>query len=273
MSDRFDTDVRRRLDAAVSARIETIEHFAEIDSTSTYLLSGERPAVGQWRIAVADRQTAGRGRGDKRWHSPAGAGLWLSGAYTLAALPENLSALTLSVGVGVVDALSSFGVERLKLKWPNDVLADGRKLGGILLDSVSMGGAHLTIVCGVGINVDLGSVRERLNDELKKNADFDATDLASIVSDVPPASELAAAVIGALASTVASYEADGFAAFKDRWSELDYLRGIVVRISGEEERQGIAEGVADNGALRVREGSTVHNVVAGSVRPLRCARG
>lgn len=261
-----DLEIRRHLDAAVDGHIERLEVFANIDSTNSYLLEQSRPAVGRWHIAIADRQTAGRGRGDKQWHSPAGGGLWMSGAYTFADLPKNLSALTLSIGVGAANALRRFGVDDVALKWPNDLLAGNQKLGGILLDSASAGGSNLTVVCGLGVNVDIGGAKD-VHSSIVRNGDLKATDLRRSLTDVPAMPQLAAGMIEAFTSTVQQYIDLGFDGFAEDWRKLDWLSGRHVVVTQQQQRrEGIASGIAANGALILRDGDDDIHIVSGSVR-------
>lgn len=261
-----DKDIRRLLDAADDSRFERLDVFPEIGSTNSYLLEQPAPTVDRWHIAIAERQTAGRGRGDKQWHSPKGGGLWMSGAYTFEALPQNLSALTLAIGVGAARALRGLGLDNLKLKWPNDLLVGGSKLGGILLDSKSAGGSNLTVVCGLGVNVDVGRAKE-FDATVLRHGDLPATDLKRGLENVPPMADLAATMIAVFADTVRAYVSNGFADFAADWSELDWLSGKrVVVLQQRERREGIAAGIAENGALIVQSGGEDIHIVSGSVR-------
>lgn len=258
--------IRERLSDGANRVLETLEIFREIDSTSTYLLSQSAPEVGRWHFAIAERQTAGRGRGENTWHSPAGGGLWMSGAYTFSELPSNLSALTLAIGVGVADALKGIGVRGVRLKWPNDLLLDGGKLGGILLDSASAASTNLSVVCGVGLNVRLDSFKT-LEAAGVSAVGFRPVDLGDALRDVPPLNQLAPIFMRALMRTVSRYASDGFAPFIERWRSYDYLLGRRVSVSQSDQTLiGVAEGITDNGALLVRAGEEQQQVVSGTVR-------
>lgn len=259
-------DIRRLLDASADSQLERLDVFPEIGSTNSYLLDQPGPEVERWHIAIAERQTAGRGRGDKPWHSPKGGGLWMSGAYTLASLPQNLSALTLAIGVGAARALRDLGLNDLKLKWPNDLLVGNSKLGGILLDSKSVGGSNLTVVCGLGINVDIGHAKE-IHAAVLRHGDLAATDLKRSLERVPTMTELAALMTGVFAETMSDYVASGFAGFADDWSDLDWLSGRRVVVTQQQQRrEGVAAGIAENGALILRCGDEEAHIVSGTVR-------
>ena len=125
------TAIRDALSPASISKMAQFDVFAEIDSTNTWLMGQPAPETGMHRIAVADHQTAGRGRGGKRWLSAPGASLCLSIAHTFRQKPDNIAALTLAVGVAALHALRDTGVDDVKLKWPNDIVAGDQKLGGI----------------------------------------------------------------------------------------------------------------------------------------------
>ncbi|MGB5255872.1 MAG: hypothetical protein WBN44_01345, partial [Woeseiaceae bacterium] len=113
---RLDVDaIRRHLDGA-EALVESLEVFSEIESTNSYLMQQPAPSAGRVGVAATDNQTAGRGRYGRRWRSPPGSGLCLSLAYTFSSRPENLPAMTLAVGLGVVNALQEHGVAGVQLK-------------------------------------------------------------------------------------------------------------------------------------------------------------
>ena len=95
--------IRASISDTKSARVEQIEVFPEIESTNSYLMEQPPPLPGNWRVALADRQTAGRGRLDNEWQSPPMSGLYLSASITFARMPQHFSCLTLAIGVGADD--------------------------------------------------------------------------------------------------------------------------------------------------------------------------
>ena len=256
--------IRASLGEPVSCRLERLETFAEIGSTNSYLMSDEPPGPGRFRVALTDNQTAGRGRHGRTWRSPAGAGLCLSVAYTFAAQPRNLPALTLAAGLGLIDALEALGIRGIELKWPNDLVAGDGKLGGILTESQSLAGSAIRVVSGVGVNVDLpddfdlGAGAERAQP---------AADLAGLSGDLPPANTLAACLVDGLCGVFLDYETRGFAAYAGRFRERDWLRGRELTVDTlRQPLSGIAAGVADDGALLVEaEDGAVHRITSGTV--------
>ena len=147
--------IRGALSEDVAARLFSFEVFSEIESTNSYLMQQEAPPPGHASVALTDNQTMGRGRHGRTWQSPPGSGLCVSVGFTFATQPANLPALTLAIGLGAIAALEGLGVSGVQLKWPNDLVAGDGKLGGILTETRSHSSGLISIVSGLGINVDL----------------------------------------------------------------------------------------------------------------------
>jgi BirA family biotin operon repressor/biotin-[acetyl-CoA-carboxylase] ligase len=142
-------------------RLPKVEWHEELVSTSDRLKQLARSGAPEWTAILADRQTGGRGRDGRTWQSPAG-GLYLS--VLLRPSGECARLLPLAAGVAVAEAVAGFGVAG-ELKWPNDVLASGRKLAGILAEASSGGAGVEWVALGIGVNVALDP--ERLPEELR----------------------------------------------------------------------------------------------------------
>jgi BirA family biotin operon repressor/biotin-[acetyl-CoA-carboxylase] ligase len=260
---RLDADqIRQPISDESQAQLDALEVFAEIGSTNTYLLNQSAPPPGRFRVALAEHQTDGRGRMDRRWHSPASSGVCLSLAYTFAETPENLPCLTLAVGVGIAQALEKLGARGIGLKWPNDIVVRDGKLGGILTETRSQPGN--TVVIGVGINIDLRSTSKA--DSIVSQFGY-ASDLASCMSQLPDRCVVSAAVIEALFNSASAFEQQGFAPFFEIWDRYDWLRGQRVSVDVPDgQATGTCEGIASNGALILRTGSGRQHILSGSVR-------
>ena len=246
----LDADViRRSLGEVAAARLGQLEIFAEIDSTNSYLMQQPAPAPGKIHVALTDNQTAGRGRYGRSWQSPPGSGLCLSMAHTFILPPANLPALTLAIGLGAIAALKDLNVMAVQLKWPNDLIAMDSKLGGILTEAHTQAGGTVTIVTGIGLNIDL---EERQHIFSEMDAERRATDLKSQVAELPDWNRIAAGLVSGLSKTIVDYEAGGFAAFISQWSEHDWLFGREVTISTSGRQiMGTGAGIGDDGALLV----------------------
>jgi BirA family biotin operon repressor/biotin-[acetyl-CoA-carboxylase] ligase len=247
---RLDADViRRTLDEAAVRRLGMLEVFGEIESTNSYLMHQPSPAPGQIRVAVTDNQTAGRGRHGRTWLSPPGSGLCLSMAYSFAVSPDNLPALTLAIGLGVIDSLKGLGVGGVQLKWPNDLIAMDGKLGGILTEAQTQTGSAVTVVTGIGLNIDLSEQPEFV---VETEWARRIVDLKSQVVDLPGRNVIASNLISGLSNILVDYEAAGFAQFGGRWQQHDWLLGRAIMIDSPTNRiSGIGAGIADDGALLV----------------------
>lgn len=217
-----------------------LERCAEVDSSNSELL--RRAATLPDRHAlVVDAQTAGRGRQGRRWHSPPGANLYLSLFARLPLAPAQLSGLSLVIGIAVAEALRAGGAGEVGVKWPNDLVARGRKLGGILIESAGSRDGHVELVIGLGLNLVMPADAE------VGQPWIDLVTLG-VASDretwLPP-------LLAALGSALDGFVAGGFAGFQSRWLAVDQLAGRAVVVLGGERDGGTACGVDADGALRI----------------------
>ena len=255
--------LRAALEPAVAAQLAKLEVFTELDSTNKHLLAAP-PPPGKLDVCIAEFQTQGRGRRGRRWNAPLGSGICLSVGWQFAGMPAEPAALTLAVGVAVRRVLERVAGLTISLKWPNDLVFDERKLGGILLElkAEAHGGAH--VVVGVGLNVALpAALLPTLSDWPRG-----AVDLTTALGQAPPPrAVLAAALVNELAALIADYPTRGFAAYRTEWRSADFLRGRAVRLDEPTGRLlGTAVGIDPDGALLVEtEGGKRQRVVAGDV--------
>ena len=174
-----------------------------------------------------------------------------------------MPALTLAIGVGIVDALRALEIEGVSLKWPNDVVALEGKLGGVLTEVQSSNSEGVTIVTGIGLNVDL---QQQPDFGAKSDWAQRAIDLRSVRPDHPQREHIAAALVGSLHVVMATFEAQGFAAFIADWQQNDWLRGREITVDLEDRQvTGIAAGVDTDGALLVETGSGITRIISGSI--------
>jgi BirA family transcriptional regulator, biotin operon repressor / biotin---[acetyl-CoA-carboxylase] ligase len=263
--DSLDADaLREALPVSAAARISQLEVFAEIDSTSAQLLRSAAPPPGRLSACLADYQHAGRGRRGRSWSVPPGAGLCLSVGWRFADTPAALAALPLAVGVVARRVLERSTGIAIALKWPNDLVWDGRKLGGILVDSVadSRGGCH--VVIGVGVNVAVPApLLETVSDWPRG-----AVDLSQATGGAPPRRVvLAAALLADLGDLLESFSSLGAAALVREFADADELDGRHVSVRQHDaEWTGIARGIEPDGALIVEMADGARRrVVAGDV--------
>ena len=255
--DLLDADaIASALPAAARAELAGLHVEFETDSTQRQAQREPPPAHGA-RVHLAERQTAGRGRHGRAWHSPLGANLYCSVARRFDLGFARLSGLSLAVGVAIADALHGLGYGEVRLKWPNDLVVAGRKLGGVLIDLRGEALGPCEAVVGFGLNVRMPADTGDLGQPW--------CDLAGLATP-PPRNALAAAMLGTLLPALARFERDGLAPFAARWGALDALAGLAVRVhDGGRVHVGVALGIADDGALRVRHDHGVRDWHGGEV--------
>jgi BirA family biotin operon repressor/biotin-[acetyl-CoA-carboxylase] ligase len=225
---------------------------------------GRRAADVQPCLLVAENQTGGRGRQGRVWQSARGASLTFSLALPLAR--DDWSGLSLAVGVALAEALDPLApgaTPRIGLKWPNDLwLMDrfepgersGRKLGGVLIETVAAGHRRLAVI-GIGLNVLPLATGDT-------SSGFACLQEIETGIDAPTA---LARVALPLARALKEFDGGGFAPFAPRFAARDLLTGQAVRTSQSDATEGIAVGVTDFGALEVDTGSGLLEVTSGEV--------
>ncbi|NNF62379.1 MAG: biotin--[acetyl-CoA-carboxylase] ligase [Gammaproteobacteria bacterium] len=236
---------------------------AVVDSTNTRLAQRPPPPVGTTSVLAAEFQYGGRGRLQRKWVSPYASGVCLSLAQQLEPPPDMPAALSLVTGVATLRALRELAVTGVGLKWPNDIVWRGAKLGGVLLEA-STTAAGLHVVTGIGINVRLPGAAAEV---IAGDGGIEATDLHAI----DPAlclrrNELTAALVSHTRAALTQFASDGFAPFREQWNDADVLNGSAVSVSGADTITGVAGGINESGALVVRSGNMTHHLVAGDVR-------
>lgn len=256
--------IRRILDERGRRLGQRLEVLFETDSTNTYLYGEPAPAPNQPRVAFAELQHAGRGRRGRSWLAPFGSGLTFSVAWTFADMPAGLPALGLAIGVGVAQALRSIGLAEAQVKWPNDLVWQRRKLGGLLLQLRSEAGGPASVVAGLGLNVALPA-------EARSSLDLPGVqpvaDLhEALAGRMPGRNELAALLAAAMLDTLDEFARDGYASFAARWAALDALAGARVCVAqADGSVEGEACGADADGALLVRVDGHVQRFYSGDV--------
>lgn len=231
----------------------TIEILPRIDSTNTELMRRARTGQLEPTLLVAERQTAGRGRLGRDWQSDTDAGLaTLTFSFGLPLRPADWSGLSLAVGLSVVQSLHP----DLKLKWPNDVWLQERKLAGILIETASLGEVRYAVI-GIGINL------------LPRDSTGLRTPAAALQEVLPGIDGPSAlqAVILPLVQALQDFEKNGFAHLRAAFHARDLLYGREVQCS--DAVAGTARGVDASGALLVHTANGLHKISSSevSVRP------
>jgi BirA family transcriptional regulator, biotin operon repressor / biotin---[acetyl-CoA-carboxylase] ligase len=241
--------IRASLSDDVRGRVRSLEVVWSVGSTNTALLSRPGLPNGSSEVMLAEYQTAGRGRRGKPWVAPPGGSICLSFSWTFSDVPEDLGSLGLVIGVCELRALRALGVTHAKLKWPNDLLAEDKKLGGILIELRAESDGPAYVVVGIGVNVALGAPL------LEKIAETGVapTDLVTAGLEQPSRNAVAGAILDACLKGLLEFEREGLRPFLEDWRDADALRGRMVNVRGAtgDVARGLARGVDLHGALLV----------------------
>lgn len=265
--------IRKLMSAGSLQRLGKITILAETDSSNSAL---KRLPLDQQHAhaLLAECQTSGRGRRQRNWYSPPGCNVYLSLGWRFDDSHGQLSTLPLMIAVCICRALSHNGLTAYGIKWPNDILANGAKLAGILVEVQAAGGGAAHAVIGVGVNVFMPAAGAK-GREAGAVIDRPWTDIASqLPAGAPDLSRngVAASLLEDLLNGIAAFEAAGFQPFEREWRELDLLDGKEVQIQHNGTHiNGIARGIDADGGLVLETknagGSLIRQIFhAGEVR-------
>ena len=242
---------------------QVLHWFAEVGSTNDVAKQLAEEGAAHGEVVVAERQTAGRGRRGRPWTSPPGRNVAMSIVLRPDLPPSRAPELTLLASVAVCQAIRQAGVAA-GIKWPNDILARGRKLAGILTEMAAEPDQLQWVVLGIGVNVNARP--EDFPEEIRDTA----TSLAIERSEPVPRALFAAATLSAIEEWLDRHAADGFGPVRAAWRGMsDTLGRAVSARGGDGEVVGTAEDIDDSGALLIRTEQGIRRVVAGDVQLLR----
>jgi BirA family biotin operon repressor/biotin-[acetyl-CoA-carboxylase] ligase len=241
------------------SRVGAIEVLWQIDSTSSEL--AHRAVASTSPCAcLAEMQTRGRGRRGRSWQTPLAGGIALSFLRGFEGGMAELAGLSLVAGIAVMRAFADCGIEGAGLKWPNDVVADGGKLGGILVElgGDALGPCHAIVGIGINLRMPAGAAA---------TIDQAWTDIAALTADrVPSRNVLAGRVLARLAEALDTFATEGFAAFESEYARHDALHGREIMVSNAGEPfAAVANGVTSRGALRILRDGVEREVDSGEV--------
>lgn len=212
-----------------------------VDSTNSYLMRQEQ-AVGI-SVCFAEFQTAGRGRRGRQWVSPLASNIYLSLRLSISSGLGAVEGLSLAVGVAVARALDELGVVDVQLKWPNDVLWSGKKLGGILIEVVGDPSGVCHLVVGLGLNL-------RTEKSMVDAIEQPWVALDAILPVSPSRNRVAACLLNHIVPLLSDYESKGFVGYKPAWEALNaHANQQVDLFMGSIQTTGLVRGVNTAGAL------------------------
>lgn len=228
-----------------------------IDSTNQYLLD-RLSELQSGDACVAEYQQAGRGRRGRKWFSPFGSNLYLSMYWRLEQGPAAAIGLSLVIGIVIAEVLQSLGADKVRVKWPNDLYLQDRKLSGILVELTGKTGDAAQIVSGAGINLMMRRVESDV-----VNQGWISLQEAGISID---RNTLAACLIKELRAGFKLFENEGLAPYLTRWEKLDnFINRPVKLIIGDKEIFGISRGIDAQGVLLLEQDGVVKPWIGGEI--------
>jgi len=248
---------------AINARLDNgrLAVIPVIDSTNQYLLD-RMDTLQSGDACVAEYQQAGRGRRGRQWFSPFGSNLYLSMYWRLEQGPAAAMGLSLVIGIVLAEALQEQGAPDIRVKWPNDIYLDDRKLAGILVELTGKTGDAAQIVIGAGINL---AMRAPAADVI--NQGWINLQEAGVSVD---RNALSALIVNKMRTALVEFEQEGLAPFIERWARLDnFINRPVKLLIGDREIFGIARGIDQQGGLILEQDGVRKSWIGGeiSLRP------
>lgn len=214
------------------------------DDAKSYLENQSSPLS----IHLSEQQVAGKGRNGKKWVSPKGKNIYLSIGWISPLKYSELDGLSLAVGTVLASTLNKYAENLIKIKWPNDLLFKKKKISGILIETVDLGGT-VGVVIGIGINV-------HMTKEEGRNIDQSWISLDEATDSINNRNEVVAILLNELFNLTVSFSQEGFKPFKGDFENLDLLKGKMCNISMNGHNKVVeVMGVNDNGELLVKNNS------------------
>lgn len=229
-----------------------------ISSTNDFVAQSLQKKSQSGVVCLAEMQSAGRGRRGRTWLSPPAGTFYGSVGWVFNEGFQVVEGLSLAIGVAVIRALTACGVEGLQLKWPNDIVWNGKKLGGILIEMNAEVGGSCQVVVGVGINLALPQT-------VKKKIDQQVVDLREICPTLNR-QQVTAALIEHIVLVLSDYNIQGFQAYRSIWQQYDALWGLPVNVLGLAQTiEGIGAGIDEQGAFLIQTATGIEAISGGEV--------
>lgn len=228
------------------ALLAGIDILETVDSTSAELARRRDAGPFHFRVCLAERQTAGRGRRGRTWAASPYRDLMMSIGIEFPQWPAHLPTLGLVTALTVAKALDDLGVRGLMVKWPNDLVHDHGKVCGVLLDVTGEAHGPCRVIVGIGVNVSANGERGRDIEQL-------STDLETIAGRPLERNGIVARCLDLLLPAFREFPAGGFAGYLDAWRRLDVLRDrqVAVHAADGSVSEGRAAGIDESGRLKV----------------------
>ena len=241
-----------------------VMYKTECPSTNSECMAVAPQQGEQVVVVVSEQQTSGRGRRGKVWHSPAGKNIYCSIGLSIDIEARYLGLISLQTGVSIVEVLRQNGFETVYLKWPNDVICDGKKLGGILIETRVLDSGQFYLVIGFGLNVNQDMAQ--LDEQGKTQIDQPAISLSQIADQKLDRQQLLLQIIPAIINAIQGLSNETFSHLTQRFSELDFLQGKEVCVKTmNDEQNGQYLGITETGLIRVQIGSSEEHFSAAEI--------
>jgi BirA family biotin operon repressor/biotin-[acetyl-CoA-carboxylase] ligase len=239
---------------------ELIHFYETIDSTNSEAKRLAHAGAPEGTIALAESQSKGKGRMGRTWVSPRGAGIYLSVVLRPRILPEEVQKLTFVAAVALAFTLRHFGITA-QIKWPNDILVNGKKVAGILMELTARAGLVDFVIVGIGVNVNTSM------DELPLSIRNLATSINMVTDQPTQRREIIQVLFLQLERWYERFLAGPFEMVLEAWRRLSNTLGTRVIVSlSDVTLEGVAEAVASDGSLMVRDNKgKLHRVIVGDV--------
>lgn len=243
--------IRDAMSPASYQQLADVAIFDSLKSTSDQLWQRLDQGLVTPAVCLSEHQTAGRGRRGEQWESPPAGNLYLSLFWPFPA--DTLkNGLSIAIGIGLINTLKLYGINDLKLKWPNDVLVNRHKLAGILVES-RYGNQYNTVI-GVGLNFKLPTAT-------RNKIQQPTTSLQQLCTKVPCRNQLAGHLIQNMIETLTLFQARGLQDFVPLWSRYDALRDETIQLISDESTLTVkARGIDEDGALRYEYQNQLHTL-------------
>lgn len=260
--------VSSNLKNEVKGQLSGLHIYQSLDSTNEAAnqLIVAQTSTSSGAVILSEYQTMGKGRRGKSWVSPFAANLYLSLVWDFDHGASALQGLSLAVGVAVSRALNQLKVEGVRLKWPNDIYIENKKLGGILLEMVGDPAGQCTVIIGIGIN-------HTMPKQSGEAIDQEWTDLTAVTNEAISRNTLAAFIINHCFDILSDYQQRGFARYQDEWQAIGAFLGTQAVVStANKSTVGMPVGVDEFGALKMKLASgEIKSFIGGelSLRPFK----
>ena len=231
-----------------------------VNSTNTYLMNSELEDQDGLSIVIARHQSDGYGRNKSKWVSGYDAGIWMS-IGALVKKTKDISSLSLAIAAGLTEMFHLNGFTKVGLKWPNDFVCEGKKLGGILIETKSKDRTFMKTIIGIGLNLDLPDTSQE-----KEQFGLKPISLNSLKNGSFDVSDIVANLISSVNSTINEYKYSGFDKFAKTWRRYDVYSGLYIHVESNNQKiSGLNNGIDDHGALIINNKKGSHKIYSGTV--------